>query len=45
MKCTGQDLANNRKIFREHYEDYVITTDLVKKNEEVQVATLKRLMD
>ena len=44
MKCTGQDLANNWKIFRESYEDYVIATDPVKKNEVVQVATLRSLM-
>ena len=44
MNCTGQDLSNNWKIFREAYEDYVIATDLVKKSEQVQVATLKSVM-
>ena len=44
MKCSG-DLAHNWKIFRESFTDYATATELTKKSDEIQVATLKAVME
>ena len=43
MKCSG-DSAHNWKIFRESFTDYATATELTKKSDEIQVATLKAVM-
>ena len=43
MKRSG-DLAHNWKIFRELFTDYATATELTKKSDEIQVATLKAVM-
>ena len=43
MNCSG-DLPTNWKMFREAYEDYLVTTGLDEKDKIIQVATLKTLM-
>ena len=43
MKCSG-DLTKNWAIFREAFSDYATTIELNKKDDEIQVATLKSVM-
>ena len=43
MKCSG-DLAENWAIFQEAFSDYATATELNKKDDEIQVATLKSVM-
>jgi len=43
MKCSG-NLAENWKIFREVFTDYAVATELMKKDDGIQVATLKSVM-
>ena len=43
MKCSG-DSAHNWKIFQESFTDYATATELTKKSDEIQVATLKAVM-
>jgi len=43
MKCSG-DSAHNWKIFREAFTDYATATELAKKSDVIQVATLKAVM-
>jgi hypothetical protein len=38
------DVEGNWKIFKEEYEDYVIATEIDKKDAKIQVATLRKLM-
>ena len=42
--CTG-DVAMNRKLFQEAFDDYSIATQLPEKSTEIQAATLKTIMD
>ncbi|XP_033126807.1 uncharacterized protein LOC117124619 [Anneissia japonica] len=44
MNCEKDDLENNWQFFRESFEDYRKVTQLDKKDESVQVATLKSVM-
>ena len=43
MKCSG-DSAHNWKIFQESFTDYATATELTKKSDAIEVATLKAVM-
>ena len=44
MSCKGTDMETNWKVFEDEFKDFVTATELNKKYDKIQVATLRSLM-